>query len=520
MYTPPRSARRGLREVVCAVLMAVATFVAACASPAPPEEATRAVAAPEVALPAAGERPNFLVIDVDSLRQDRLDAMRDGAPVAPNMQALASSGVSFTQAWSAAGWTVPGITAIVSGRYPVPPKMGDDTIPLFRRGASTLPEILSAYGYATHAVWRGGETEVFRSLRIFGSQEFSSDGRREALRTSALTWLQGRPATPFFLSVHQYNLAHQEDLNAQGSPAAAIQRYDELVTEYDRVVGDILAGIEQLGLTTSTVVILTSDHGIDLAEHMPAVTVNNLYDGTLRVPLVVKDPRSPRAAVVSKTVGTIDIAPTVLELAGIPKDVGMDGRSLVPLLADGDAEWPEREIYSLLDGSFASVRTPTLKVVLGFCEGPPPPGTPSPGSPPPTPGGAAPPPAPPVGRPGGPPTPEGPPLEGPQGPPLDGPQGPPLDGTAPGAPRAGRTGGAAPSREPPPTCALGFDLVADPGERQDIRKSQPERFDALEERLRAWLADVGTGVGGAVAGDVDPAAKRFFQEHGYWEVAE
>jgi arylsulfatase A-like enzyme len=333
-------------------------WLTACGEASPPDAATTT------------ERPNFVVIDVDSLRADRIGRRTpEGASLTPHIDALAERGTTFTQAWSNAGWTLPGITSLLTGRYPVPTQGDVRAVPLLHADGHPLPDILARYGYQAHAVWRGGELEVFRSVGLFPSQDFGGDGAPEALLADATRWLRAQERAPFFLFVHQFNLAHQEDLNrppaGPGHPEEAIRRYDALVNRYDTVVGGIVDTLAQLGHDDDTVIVLTSDHGMDLAEHRPVLTVSSLNDSDLHIPLVIVDPARPNAPRgVDATVQGIDLAPTLLARAGIPLDVRMDGRSVLPLLDDAAAPWEDRPVFGLVHADYVSMRTRAEKWVL------------------------------------------------------------------------------------------------------------------------------------------------------------
>lgn len=111
------------------------------------------------------------------------------------------------------------------------------------------------------------------------------------------------------------------------------RRYALEVAHADRYVGELLAELERLGLYRDTLVVFTSDHGESLGEHGHFGHVENLSDGLIRVPLIVKlpagDPREPALrAAAAGLVSHIDLVPTVLEALGLPPLPGQRGRSL------------------------------------------------------------------------------------------------------------------------------------------------------------------------------------------------
>jgi arylsulfatase A-like enzyme len=117
----------------------------------------------------------------------------------------------------------------------------------------------------------------------------------------------------------------------------AIAAYQACVTFADAQVGVLLDALDRLDLWKDTVVVLAGDNGFHLGEHGGLFRKDTLFEEALRVPLVVAAPGlgHPRAAV-RAPVELVDLYPTLVELAGLPAVAGLDGRSLVPLLAQPD----------------------------------------------------------------------------------------------------------------------------------------------------------------------------------------
>lgn len=105
------------------------------------------------------------------------------------------------------------------------------------------------------------------------------------------------------------------------------------ITLIDDCIGRILRALDESGLAPNTIVLFTSDHGDMFGDHGILLKHAMHYQGCLRVPLVVACP-GQRGAKVQGLVSSLDIAPTLLELAGVPGYYGMQGLSLVPMLAD------------------------------------------------------------------------------------------------------------------------------------------------------------------------------------------
>ena len=112
-----------------------------------------------------------------------------------------------------------------------------------------------------------------------------------------------------------------------------------MVSGVDRNLGRILSELERLGIADQTVVVFSSDHGMFYGERGLS-DCWLLHEESLRVPLLVYDPREQRSrATCDRMVLNIDIAPTLLALAGLPAPEGCQGRSLVPLLGAEPVHW-------------------------------------------------------------------------------------------------------------------------------------------------------------------------------------
>ena len=107
--------------------------------------------------------------------------------------------------------------------------------------------------------------------------------------------------------------------------------YDGCIKQFDDEVGKILSHLKHCGLEENTIVVIYSDHGADFFENGCWGQGNTLMgdDPSNRVPLIIYDPAKPAAQVINSTTRLIDIAPTLLDIAGVPLPDDMDGTSLV-----------------------------------------------------------------------------------------------------------------------------------------------------------------------------------------------
>ncbi len=346
------------------------------------------------------DRPNVLLIDVDSLRADRVGGAREGIPLMPNVEALARRGTQFDVMVAQSGWTVPSLQALLTGKPPIAALTDAPARNVaWMSSDRTVAEVLDLYDYRT-AVFYGptlvNRLPVFR--RGFDEvDQIDPDHPRPA--RDVVSWLASGPAEPWFALVHEtdihqipelaradrdrYEPDHPEPcmdaapddpdytrvvdawsstLGIEAARDLAVAHYDAAATHADARVGRIVEELRDRGYERRTVIVFTSNHGEELFEH-GELTHAKPYEFDLRVPLVVYDPReSAHTARVSTVVQTIDLAPTILDLAGIPIDRAMEGQSLVPLLRGGEG-YTERSVISISSGHRVSIRTPARHLV-------------------------------------------------------------------------------------------------------------------------------------------------------------
>jgi len=116
--------------------------------------------------------------------------------------------------------------------------------------------------------------------------------------------------------------------------------YYAMIAEVDAMVGRLVEVLEELDLLESTCVIFSSDHGELALEHRQFYKMS-MYEGSVRVPLIVTGPEVQRGNRIEDLVSLVDIYPTLMDMAGIGPPGGLDGCSLMPELADGASQRPD-----------------------------------------------------------------------------------------------------------------------------------------------------------------------------------
>src|SRR5262245_57302363 len=285
----------------------------------------------------------------------------------PALDALAREAVVFTRAYAQAPITTVSHATILSGTYPPFHGVRDFGVPL-PDSVPYLPDLLRRAGYRTAAFTgslildpRAGTAPGFERgfdvydagfrLRRPGDDRYRTVERRgDEVVTRALSWLNPTnptpptgptrptpPASPFFLWVHLFD-AHDPydppgDLKARYSAAP----YDGEVAAVDRQVGRIVQAVGP-----DTLVVVAADHGEALGDHGEETHGVFLYDATLHVPLVLRIPgRGPSR--VTARVRLADVAPTILEAAGLQVPPQVQGESLL------HAAISDRPVYAETD---------------------------------------------------------------------------------------------------------------------------------------------------------------------------
>ena len=165
-----------------------------------------------------------------------------------------------------------------------------------------------------------------------------------------------RYADPAYLGSSKFAMAKLTDpfeiIRRQGAPKEEfdldqiIDLYDGCVAQFDHEVGKMLAHLEACGLADNTIVVVYSDHGMEFFEHDTWGQGNSAVgDFSPRIPLLIRDPRKPGIGKVDQVVRSIDLAPTLLELAGAPAAAGMDGVSLASCFTQ-PGECPQLDAYN------------------------------------------------------------------------------------------------------------------------------------------------------------------------------
>ncbi len=306
-------------------------------------------------------RPNVLLVTIDTLRADRLGCYGYTAGATPVQDALAGRGVRFATAIAHAPLTGPSHASLLTGLTPLRHGVRDNGRPTLAATVPTLAEAFRDAGWRTAAFVSGFPLDHrFGFDRGFESYDDrlprGSDPRRAAFvertaeRTTGavLRWLgTAAPSAPWFLWVHYFDPHAPYEPPPEQAARFAGRPYDGEVAFVDAQLGRLLQAVENGNRGRETLVLVTSDHGESLGEHGEETHGVFIYDATLRVPLVLAGPGVPRGRVSHTVARGIDVAPTLLALAGAPPLRGAQGRSLVPSLSGEELDDAPTYVESL-----------------------------------------------------------------------------------------------------------------------------------------------------------------------------
>jgi arylsulfatase A-like enzyme/Tfp pilus assembly protein PilF len=302
-----------------------------------------------------------VLVSIDTLRADRLPAYGYEGVETPAIDRLRDDGILYQRAYSHVPLTLPSHTSLFTGVLPAAHGVRDNIgyfLDAERVAAGEIPHLPLALERAGYATGAAVSSYVLRSKmgldQGFGFYEDSVEFRtgtglgglqRPGSETLELSrdWLRGHADEPFFFFFHIYE-PHTPYQPMPEFAARYPHPYDAEVASADRIVGDLFAELDRLGVYDRAIVILLSDHGEGLGQHGEDEHGVLLYASTLHVPLIVKLPGgrfAGRAA--AAPVQLIDVFPTVAGLLGIEPPAPLPGTSLLRLL---DGEPPDRRIYS------------------------------------------------------------------------------------------------------------------------------------------------------------------------------
>ena len=397
-------------SIVAFALVVVVAVVATLAT----RPSSSLAAVPSGIPPGLEDAPNVILIGVDTLRADRLSSYGYTGSQTPHIDALAAESVRYEEMTAQASWTKPSFATIFTSLYPSshtatgkPHRLPQAVITLAEAlaasgyhtgGIADNPSISAVFGfdqgfadyvylepdYLFAANEAASQTALYQVARRVwamagGTQIYPQRFYQEAsvVNRHALDWLQANKGTRFFLFLHYmdphdpyfehpynghgYARASDQDPDPALAPAFS-ELYDGEVRYLDQHLGRLFDWLKAEGLYNQSLIILTADHGEEFQEHGGWWHGQTLYQEQIAVPLMIKYPGATQAgAVVTDLTRSLDIAPTILDVAGLSIPDVMMGRSLW-----GESE-PASSAFAQEDHEgnvLQSLRTGSHKLIL------------------------------------------------------------------------------------------------------------------------------------------------------------
>ncbi len=334
-------------------------------------------------------KPNIIFLLTDDQRWDSLGCMGNPVVQTPNIDEMAAHGALFKNMYVSISICAPSRACFLSGQYAQRHGVHDFATPLKPQAfENTYPAILRNNGYYTGFVGKygvGQEKDLPRQFFDYwhdflnqcpkdkpfclsisfkaphcqdgDPRQFIYDPADEVLYKDVT--IPPAPASDpaewekfpdFFKADNEARTRWEIRFSTPKLYQTMVKGYYRLITEMDRAVGDIRKKLKEKGIDDNTVIIFAGDNGFFLGEHGMAGKWY-AYEQSIRVPLVIYDPRLPdslRGRKISEIALNVDVAPTILSLAGATVPQTMQGESLVPLLENKPVPWRQDFYYEHL----------------------------------------------------------------------------------------------------------------------------------------------------------------------------
>src|SRR3989338_931852 len=315
---------------------------------------------------------NLVLIGIDTLRADHLSCYGYHRNTSPNIDKLAQESMLFKNCFSQSQRTAPAFMSIMSSLYPTFHGVMANISQKGRawqiqRKAKTLAEIMKDAGYATAAFTE--DAMLFPEIGFSKGFDIYSTTPHPLSRPEnhpLVKWILSKQSDRFFVFFHTYAphspylppepYIDMYDKNYNGaiprsfeelsklnttfynlmkklkSDEKEVERlkalYDSSINYVDSFIGFLITFLKAKKLIEKTVVVFTSDHGEEFMEH-GGLYHKKFYDEILRVPLMIRLPKSEKSGVTEQIVRSIDIAPTVLDFLQIKIPDMFQGESLL-----------------------------------------------------------------------------------------------------------------------------------------------------------------------------------------------
>ena len=377
----------------------------------PDQQATKIPTSAEEPITGASDRPNIVLISLDTVRPDHLGCYGYPRQTTPNLDRLAAGSVRFTNVWVQAPWTLPSHMSLFTSLPPSRHRV-DSISRVLSQQIPTWPQLLQQAGYHTAALVNNGQMRAHwgfsRGFELWQEYEVDTPAANcESITGQALHWLSSAPQDPWLLFLHYFD-AHDPyeapdtwrekfDVTLTGSVARQLawegrrpespvrnsHLRDQLVAAYDAEIAWLDHELGRLlpAIDDDTMIVVLTDHGEAFEEHGWTLHGATLYEEEIRAALIIRYPGGLHAdQLVATPTSFLDVGPTILEAAhlDIPKHFmghdltpGVEGQPSAPRVVSSETkavldgrvaqcviEYPWKAIFNLFDQSLELYRLP------------------------------------------------------------------------------------------------------------------------------------------------------------------
>lgn len=315
--------------------------------------------------PAAPRPTRIVLITIDTLRPDHCSLYGYRRRTTPFLDELAAHATVFENAYSTASWTAPAMASLFTS---LPPRAHGVVRGFLANGKitsqdlladqfQTLAEALASGGFQTfgvstnaHLTNATGFAQGFTELTSLWWEDAEQANAaalafKERLRAAERSFLWVHYFDPHYPYLHRepwYDTfqAEPDDPQTKALPPAVVKGFREMVDGYDSEIAAVDDNLRRLfgdlGIDSSALVVVVSDHGEAFFEHGTLSHGQSLFEEEIRIPLLVQMPGEATGRRVAALVSLADVFPTILDAVGLPIEHPVEGRSLVPAVR-GDA---------------------------------------------------------------------------------------------------------------------------------------------------------------------------------------
>lgn len=331
---------------------------------------------------AVTNKPNLIILSLDTLRADRLGLYGYKRGTSPSLDKLAEKSAVFENATSSTSWTLPAHVSLFTGLYPSSHKVTQKKGNIVSDKTKMLAEILKANKYRTFGFANGGYVAGHYGFKR-GFEEYPRSGpkgiKNESKEIVEIHKAQGGAGVglqrakekiealnnkePFFIFMHTYDIhcpydppepylskyktegrkeidstkciAHEDSNKVKKEQMWTLSdRYDGNISWVDNTLGQFFDWFYTTEASKNTYIIIVSDHGEEFFEHKHLDHRNSLYKELVHIPMIIAGP-GIKPSRLPNPFSLVDVMPTALDLLGIEPQKSLDGFSYAELLKTG-----------------------------------------------------------------------------------------------------------------------------------------------------------------------------------------